>query len=166
MTRIEHDIKLTTQFKLNIDQRIQNQVKSQFVSMPAAIGYPVLKYQTLYNKRPPIWVVYAQIGEYEIRRINELSKQIHPTLSTWAMNKIHEHGVVLICVTLKGIGNKCNSGFLMNWNELLCGIEVNEAQSRVQSDFGVAEQLIDALNGVDSSIKALVKSTALDTLAE
>ncbi|KZN55051.1 hypothetical protein [Pseudoalteromonas luteoviolacea] len=165
MTRIEHDIKLTIKFKLNIEQRLQNQVESHFVSMPASVGYPVLKYQTLYNKRPPVWVIYAQIGEYEIRRINELSQQIHPTLCAWAMNKIHEHGVVLVCIALKGIGNKCNSGFLMSWNELLYGIEVNEAQSRVQSDFGVADQLIDALNGVDSSIKALVKSAALDPLS-
>ncbi|KZN33995.1 hypothetical protein N480_22660 [Pseudoalteromonas luteoviolacea S2607] len=165
MTRIEHDIKLTIKFKLNIEQRFQNQVKSELVTMPVSVGYPIVKYQALYNKRPPVWVVYAQIGEYEIRRLNELRQQLHPVLSSWAMNKVHEHGVVLVCVALKGIGSKCNSGFLMNWSELLYGIEEYEAQSRVQSDFGLADQLVDTLNGVDSSIKALVKSRSFDRLS-
>ncbi|MBQ4813319.1 hypothetical protein J8M20_18300 [Pseudoalteromonas luteoviolacea] len=165
MTRIEHDIKLTIKFKLNIEQRIQNQVKSDLVSLSVPVNYPVVKYQALYNKRPPIWVIYAQIGEYEIRRLNDLRQQIHPALSSWAMNKVHEQGVVLVCITLKGIGNKCNSGFLMNWSELLYGIDIYEAQSRVQSDFGVADQLIDTLSGVDSSIKALVKSQNFDRMA-
>ncbi|MDK1288162.1 hypothetical protein [Pseudoalteromonas umbrosa] len=161
MTRIEHDITLINRFIANVEQRIKNQVESGLVEMLSTDKHPVLHYQPLYNKQAPIWVIYTQMGEYQFQSLASLYTYMPPQLLRVILNTASQPRNVAVCVTLKGIGNKCTSGFFLTLNELINGIDEYEAKSRVQSDFGIASQLIDLLNGVDPQIKAMAKAICL-----
>ncbi|MBQ4838029.1 MULTISPECIES: hypothetical protein [Pseudoalteromonas] len=161
MTRIEHDITLINRFQSTVEQRLSNQVKSQRVDILSTDKYPVVSYQPLYSKRSPLWVIYTQIGEYQFQSLESLYTRMSAQLLRVILNTGSQPSNVMVCVTLKGIGNKCNSGFFLTSAELVGGVDEYEAKSRVQSDFGVAAQLIDMLNGVDPLIKAMAKSTCI-----
>ncbi|KZN45011.1 hypothetical protein [Pseudoalteromonas luteoviolacea] len=161
MTRIEHDITLINQFIENVEQRIKNQVESGPVEILSTDKCPVVNYQPLYNKQAPIWVIYTQMGEYQFKSLASLYTFMPPQLLGVVLNTASQPSNVMVCVTLKGIGNKCNSGFFLTLPELVNGVDEYEAQSRVQSDFGIASQLIDLLNGVDPQIKAMAKATCM-----
>ncbi|AOT10846.1 hypothetical protein [Pseudoalteromonas luteoviolacea] len=162
MTRIEHDIGLIKQFKTNVEQRICHQVQSRPIDMLSTDRCPVVNYQPLYSKQLPIWVIYTQMGEYQFQSLASLYLHMPPQLLSVILNTVRQPKNVMVCVTLKGIGNKCNSGFFLTLNELINGVDEYEAQSRVQSDFGIAAQLIDFLNGVDPNIKAMAKVANMD----
>ncbi|ESP92406.1 MULTISPECIES: hypothetical protein [Pseudoalteromonas] len=163
MTRIEHDITLINRFQSTVEQRLNNQVKSRCVDMLSTDKCPVVSYQPLYSKRPPMWVIYTQMGEYQFQSLESLYTRMSAQLLRVVLNTGCQPSNITVCVTLKGIGNKCNSGFLLTLAELVSGVDEYEAKSRVQSDFGVAAQLIDMLNGVDPLIKAMVKATCIDS---
>lgn len=164
MTRIEHDIRLINQFKASVEQRLSHQVQCGLIDMLSTDRCPVVNYQPLYSKQLPIWVIYTQMGEYQFQALASLYMSMPPRLLSVILNTVSQPRNVLVCVTLKGIGNKCNSGFFLTLKELVNGIDEYEAQSRVQSDFGIAAQLIDLLNGLDPQIKAMAKVSSLDSV--